>query len=608
MEEYVGELWHKLVTGAAEREYPQAAVALNQMEKTIGVMFRALGGDSGLAIGAAAEARHGARRRWLQRIAGSGEKTTQASLDDHGLHLPPRIALFADEALNRDLYLWLAALAAHDMGSSGDWLLDNQRATVITLALWPGLEARYRRLVEACIAQRLPLERLPRTEAAREAAIRAALHEPGSVAALPPGKRPVQPVPLWLYASPNATRKARALQHQEAGGDGGPPEDGERKRHRAEQTDMPEQKHGMLMIFRAESLLSWAEYVKVNRSLDDDEDPSASRAAENMDQLSVAQDGERVASKLRFDLDLPPAGEDDQLVGEGLPLPEWDYRTQQLRPDYCRLQYMAARQAEPTPLPERLRRPAQRLRGQFAALAPQRRWLKGQPDGPEQDIDAFVRLHADRQAGHTEAAGLYLAQAQRERDLSCLVLADLSLSTDAWISNEQRVVDVVRDSLMLFAEALGATGDRFALYGFSSLKRGQVRFHEMKSFAARYDDAARGRIAAIRPGYYTRMGAAIRQSTKLLEKEPAGQRLLLILSDGKPHDLDLYEGRYGVEDTRMAVSEARRAGLKPFCVTIDREGAAYLPHLFGPAGYTVVRKPEELPKRLPLLYAQLTGR
>ena len=82
--------------------------------------------------------------------------------------------------------------------------------------------------------------------------------------------------------------------------------------------------------------------------------------------------------------------------------------------------------------------------------------------------------------------------------------------------------------------------------------------------------------------------------------------MLLILSDGKPNDLDIYDGRYGIEDTRMAIIEARKLGLQPFCVTIDREGASYLPHLFGPAGYAVIRKPEELPRRLPLLYAQLT--
>ncbi len=102
------------------------------------------------------------------------------------------------------------------------------------------------------------------------------------------------------------------------------------------------------------------------------------------------------------------------------------------------------------------------------------------------------------------------------------------------------------------------------------------------------------------------MGAAIRQAAKILDEQPAARRLLLILTDGKPNDLDLYDSRYGIEDTRMAIHEARRMGQQPFCVTIDREAGAYLPYLFGPAGFTVIRKPEELPRELPLLYAQLT--
>ena len=116
-----------------------------------------------------------------------------------------------------------------------------------------------------------------------------------------------------------------------------------------------------------------------------------------------------------------------------------------------------------------------------------------------------------------------------------------------------------------------------------------------------------GRIAAIKPGFYTRMGAAIRYATRLLARRPESVRLLLILSDGKPNDVDHYEGRYGIEDTRMSLRAAREEGVRPFCVTIDREGAGYLPHLFGPAGYTILRKPSDLPARLPLLYAQLTG-
>jgi nitric oxide reductase NorD protein len=103
------------------------------------------------------------------------------------------------------------------------------------------------------------------------------------------------------------------------------------------------------------------------------------------------------------------------------------------------------------------------------------------------------------------------------------------------------------------------------------------------------------------------MGAAIRYGGALLAAQPAGRRLLLLLTDGKPNDLDRYEGRYGIEDTRQAVLEARRLGLQPFCVTIDAKGNDYLPHLFGSGGYVVIRRPSELPRRLPLLYAQLTA-
>ena len=203
--------------------------------------------------------------------------------------------------------------------------------------------------------------------------------------------------------------------------------------------------------------------------------------------------------------------------------------------------------------------------------------------------------------------GLYRDIRAQQRDLACLLLADLSLSTDAYVSNEARVIDVIRDTLFLFSEALSVTGDRFGLYGFSSLRRDNVRFHVLKDFAERYDNTARGRIAALKPGYYTRMGAAIRHATTILTEQRAQQRLMLILTDGKPNDLDHYEGRYGIEDTRHAVLEAREQGLQPFCVTVDEKGSDYLSHLFGLGRYVVIRKPADLPKQLPLLYAQLTG-
>jgi nitric oxide reductase NorD protein len=168
------------------------------------------------------------------------------------------------------------------------------------------------------------------------------------------------------------------------------------------------------------------------------------------------------------------------------------------------------------------------------------------------------------------------------------------------------VIDVIRDSLLLFAEALSAAGDSFGLYGFPpSAVRKCVSGAE--GFCRTLRRHHRGRILAIRPGYYTRMGAAIRQSSRILLQQPAARRLLLIISDGKPNDLDHYEGRYGIEDTRQAILEARRDGLLPFCLTVDREAGDYLPHLFGHRGYVVVQQAQMLPTVLTRLYAHLTA-
>ncbi|MBT0961737.1 nitric oxide reductase activation protein NorD [Denitromonas iodatirespirans] len=613
MEEYVGDLWHKFITRSARRDYPDAIVHLEDIEKTAGVLFRALGGDPGLRVAAAAEVEHGARRRWLARIAHVEDRVAQATRDAETLNLPPSLSLFPERAANRDLYLWLIAQAAATGRATGDWLVANQQATLFTLQRYPGFESRYRRLVEACLALRIAPEKLPKDEAAVELAIRQALKEPGSVGPLPTSRRPPQPVPMWLYPSP--AQIDRRTRPDDAQADAQDPDDAHgktvdanKKRQQATREDMPDGRDGFILPFRAESLVSWAEYVKVNRGLDEDPEEDAAKAAPDMDKLAIARDGKTIASRVRFDLDLPSAAADDIPLQSGILLPEWDWKKRILKKDQCRLDLLDARDAPPIEVPERLRKPVRKVRQQLEALAPSRRWFKNQPDGSELDVDACVRAWSDRRAGHAENDfGNYLKLERHERDMACLVLADLSLSTDAWVSDHERVIDVIRDSLMLFSEALGATGDRFALYGFSSLRRENIRFHQIKTFEEKHGAPTRGRIAALKPGYYTRMGAAIRYASRILEKQPNALRLMLILSDGKPNDLDQYDSRYGIEDTRMSLIEARNAGLRPFCVTIDKEGEGYLPHLFGPAGFTVIRKPEELPARLPMLYAQLTA-
>lgn len=609
MEEHVGALWHRLITSAADRRHPEAAVRLEDVRQSVSILFRALGGDGGLAVEAGDATAHGARRGFLQRIAGTGQRVELAWRDERSLRLPAVIDSFADPGLNRDLYLWLAALAVGAADEPSDWLRRNQWLTRQALTRFPGMRPRYERLVCAHLALRPDPTRLPPAEGAREAIVRAALLDPGSQAILPPARRPVHPVPLWLHPDPPLSAAAGGTPDCDAQAErNGKQEDLEGRRRRGERVAMPEKDQGLVTI-RMENIPTFGEYVKVDRGTDEEDDLERARAAaEDMDRIAVARDRKASGARLRFDLDLPAESEDDLVLSDGVLLPEWDWKQDRLCPSRCRILTMLAADAEPCSLPDHLRRTAKRLRSQFQALAPARTWHRAQADGQEVDLDAYLRFAADRRAGAgTGNDCLYRELRSGARDLACLLLADLSLSTDTWIDDHARVIDVIRDSLFLFAESLAATGDRFGMYGFSSRRRDPVRVHTLKGFDEPYGSAVRGRIQAIRPGYYTRMGAGVRHAANLLKEQPAGRRLLLLLSDGKPNDLDQYEGRYGIEDTRHAVAEARRLGLTPFCVTVDERGNDYLPHLFGTGGYLVISRPSELPSRLPLLYARLTA-
>ncbi|MFQ3192974.1 MAG: nitric oxide reductase NorD protein, partial [Paraglaciecola sp.] len=372
-------------------------------------------------------------------------------------------------------------------------------------------------------------------------------------------------------------------------------------------TDAPDEKQGM-MIFRLESLFSWSEFSKLDRGCDDsDDDEDNSKTVEDLDKITLAKEQEQQKSaQIKIDLDLPSASEDDIPLGEGLRLPEWDYKKHMLVADRCLLQPMLPKGASAKPLPVRLQKLAKTIQAQFEQLRSVRYWLKAEPQGEELDLSAWLDFHVESKISPTPQRGLYKSFRGNNRDLSCLLLADLSMSTDAHLNNDVRVIDVVQDSMLLFGEALQSVGDSFAMYGFSSVKRHHVRFTMLKNFNERYDDQIRGRIQAIKPGFYTRMGAAIRQATKVINEQKSSEKLLLIITDGKPNDIDHYEGRFGIEDTHQAINEAKKLGIKPFCITIDTDAQDYLPYLFGSDGFTVILRPEQLPMRLPQLYHQLT--
>ena len=491
------------------------------------VFFRALGGDAGLTLRAGSATAHGARRSWMERVAGIGEKVELAWRDDATLYLPAALEVFPEREQNRELYLWLIALAAHDVAPDAPWIVRNQAAAA-RHACGP---ARPRAALPP--AGRGPVRPAPGSGQPRRRGARGRSGDPRRAGCAGLGRRlragqAAAGAGAAVAASraagqPRASRARPAARRRRSRRGKRAAADREGRKRRAERVDMPQANNPFMLLFRAESLFSWAEFIKVDRPLDEDENEHAEKAANDLDFLSIAEGETTAASRMRFDLDLPAEADDDLMLADGILLPEWDYRKQRLQPDHCRLQMLLARDAEPCALPPPLRAPARRLRQQFQALATQSARLRAQLSGSDLDIDACVRFAADRAGGaQAPEPGLYVDSRRHQRDLSCLLLADLSLSTDAWVSNSGRVIDVIRDSLLLFGEALAATGDRFALYGFSSVRRDNVRFHLLKGFDERYDDRIRGRLAAIKPGFYTRMGAAIRHAAAILATPQIG--------------------------------------------------------------------------------------
>ena len=608
LEEWVGGVWHRFITRRASREFPDARVPLEDMQRALAVLFRAMGGAGGIAVEAAGKRGLALRRSLLQHIAGAGRHSAVAWCDADTLRLPAQLAAYPQAALNADLYRWLALLAGQSRGMR-HWGRDNQRWTHALLQHYPAIRPRYQRLVDAHLALRPDPSKLRRGEAALERALRQALLTPGSVADFPRSERAPWPVPLWLYPSQHAGQPHAADLDDEPGAESATEPSAanasQAARKRAGRVDDLGDKGGLLLI-RLENLFSWSEHVDLDRWGDDSQNPDAAQAADDLDELALSRKRMRQGGGLKLDLDLPPADVDDIPVDGPIALPEWDYRYQRLQDHFVQVQMMLPRQSVPAGLPLRLAPLAKRLRWQFEHLRSDRQWLRQQPMGSEVDMQAWIDFQVERQQGCCAERGWFLEHRQTRRDLACLLLADLSMSTEAHLDDQHRVIDVIVDSLLLFGEALSAVGDPFALYGFSSLRRQQVRMLELKTFGQRYGDETRGRIQALRPGYYTRMGAALRQATRLLAARPVRRKLLLLVSDGKPNDLDRYEGRYGVEDTRQAVIEARRQGLLPFCITIDREAGSYLPYMFGAHGYTLIRQPQQLPLRLPQVYRQLT--
>ncbi|MGR3792990.1 VWA domain-containing protein [Vannielia sp. SX4] len=612
-EETVGNLWHDMASriGAASGAAGEA-VALEEMRASVAALFRALGGGAGVEIAAAPLAASSHRTGWLRRVGTPREQVHLADFDGDRLRLPPVIDSFPTRALNRACYLWLAALAACvEMPEPEADPLAADRAEIATLATasdrayaaCPGLRRAYESLCRHVVQTR-QRSGLPRCEAGVEQLVldqlsgRAQAEECLACPA-PRGYRSYAPVPVWLRL------------HPRSGGGKAPAEASDapapamalaaRKDARREDRDQANRRDSFI-VHRFESILSWAESLNLNRMVDDDDQDNAAKAAEDQDHLTLSQNLKRAATRLRLSLDLAPQDADHERLAGAFTYPEWNRRSGTYMPDHTRVLEAEAAPAQDYAPDARL---VARVKRQFAPLHPRRVVLPRQIDGDDLDLDAVVTSRTDITSGHEGSDRVWQAGRAVARDLSVAILMDCSRSTEAAIG-ETSVIEVARQALSALAEGIDTAGDRLGIWGFSSLRRDRVFLHRAKRFDEPVSGAVTARIGGLRPGHYTRLGAAIRHVSAQLAEEGAARRLLLVLTDGKPNDLDHYEGQHGIEDSRMAVREARALGQSVHGVIVDEDGQDWFAHIFGRGGFTLLPHPERLPRALPDIYQTLT--
>lgn len=289
---------------------------------------------------------------------------------------------------------------------------------------------------------------------------------------------------------------------------------------------------------------------------------------------------------------------------------EWDAAIQDYRMNWCRVVERDAIEGSSDFVEETLaaqRGPVALLRRYFESLRPPGlRRVPGQLDGEDLDMDAVIRRLTDLQAGIEPSERIYVRREKREREVAAAFLVDLSGSTSRQVEQGRRIIDIEKQGLVLLCEALSAIGDQFAVYGYSGQGRHLVDFVVVKDFDELVTGRAGAKLGGMVPLQQNRDGAAIRHATTKLLARQARTRLLVMISDGRPLD-DGYKDDYSLEDTRMALREARASGIEPVCITIDKQADPYLRRMYGDVRYVVIDRVEGLPEKLPRIYHRLTA-
>ncbi len=307
--------------------------------------------------------------------------------------------------------------------------------------------------------------------------------------------------------------------------------------------------------------------------------------------------------------------EAEQEEVDGLPprhYQEWDYNTFSYKPDWVTLYESLHQPGNASDIDKILDKHsalANYLKRLLDLLKPQHYVRQRyQEEGSELDLDVAIRSIIDFKSGAQPDPRINMNHKHDGRDFAVLLLMDLSASlNEVPDGSTQSILELSREAATLLGWSIEQLGDKFAIAGFHSDTRHNVRYHHIKGFAEHWDDSVKARLAAIEPGYSTRMGAAVRHASHYLEGQTADKKLLLILTDGEPADIDVSDDKLLIEDTHKAVEELSSKGIYTHCISLDKKADEYIADIFGNNGYTVIDNIEKLPEQLPKLFMSLTA-
>lgn len=290
--------------------------------------------------------------------------------------------------------------------------------------------------------------------------------------------------------------------------------------------------------------------------------------------------------------------------------PEFDYESSEYRPDWTTVYESRPPIGDGSAVDAMLERHqavARRLKQVIDRLKPQyRRRIRRQSEGDGLDFDPMVSAAIDLRAGVQPDLRIFQRHVPDGRDIAVLLLIDLSHSINDETADGLTLLRLAQEATSLLAWAVGELGDGFAIAGFASKSRHEVRYARIKDFDEDWDLAAKGRLAGIEAGLATRMGAALRHGGEILSARPEAKKLLLLLSDGEPADIDVDDEQYLKADTHAAVGEVRAKGVHTYCVTLDAKADTYVADLFGPSGFAAIDSVASLPEKLTRLFLALT--